>query len=161
MKPSLTRQTLDWIDHGSGLGHPHAAASPPAPDQVWAAIADHAAWPKWFDAITRVEPLDPPHRRRRPPPRRTSGPIAVEEEFLAWDARRTIRLLVTHVNAPGIKSMVEDVRLTAAGDGATTVSYTQAIDPIGAKVLRTGPQPGASRKALDKALAGLAQHVGG
>ena len=154
----ITRRPLDWIDQAPvnvtrtrRIGVPR--------DQVWSVIADHERWPEWFGPVTRVEPLEPAEGvggRRRVHIKSTS----VEEEFLAWEPGSRFAFTVTHSTTPAIRSMVEDVRLVPDGPDATTVSYTQAIDPLGGSVAAPLLRRFAAR-TLDSALAGLAGHVGG
>lgn len=157
MRPLIVRD-LNWIDHApvSVTRTRRIAASS---DEIWAAIADHESWPQWFDALTEVEVLGSGEGvggRRRVHIRS----IAIEEEFLAWEPGERFAFVLTGANKPGIKSMVEDVRLESVGDGATTVSYTQALEPVAATV--TAPLlRRVLPKGLDKGLAGLARHVGG
>jgi uncharacterized protein YndB with AHSA1/START domain len=154
MKP-ITPQTLDWIDRAPVRITRTRRIDAPE-DVVWAAIADHAGWAQWFGPITEVEPLEPPsgvggHRRVH------IRSVKVEEEFLAWDEGSRFAFCVTHSSMPGIVSMVEDIQLTGEGD-ATTVSYTQAIQPKAPRVL--GPVlRRAIPKQLDAGLDGLAKHV--
>ncbi len=56
--------------------------------------------------------------------------------------------------------MVEDIRLIETGDTATTVTYTQAVDPLGTRMTAPILRRVLPRQ-LDKGLAGLASHVGG
>lgn len=157
MKP-ITRRSLDWIDQAP-VSVTRSRRIAATPDRIWEAIADHEGWVEWFGPITKVEVLD-----------RGEGvgggrrvhikSVAVDEEFLVWEPGSRFAFTLTHANKSGIRSMVEDVQLTPVGDSATTVSYTQALDPIGAKVTA----PVLRRllpKTLDKGLAGLATHVGG
>ncbi len=157
MKP-ITPKPLDWISSAPvSVTRTRRIAAPS--DQVWAAIADHEGWPAWFEPLTAVERLDAAdgvggHRRVH------IRKVAVEEEFLAWEPGERFAFTVTHANMPGIKSMVEEVRLVADGEHATTVSYTQAIQPAAATVTapllrRLVP------KAIDKGLAGLARLLEG
>ncbi len=151
----ITPRTLDWIAQAPVNVTGSRRIEAPQ-DVVWAAIADHAGWSDWFGPITKVEPLEPPtgvggHRRVH------IRSLAVEEEFLAWDEGSRFAFCVTHMTVPAIRSMVEDVRLTPDGD-ATTVSYTQAIDPRAARLVAPLLRRGAA-KQIDAGLAGLAAHV--
>lgn len=157
MKP-IAPQTLDWIDRAPvHVTRTRRIAAPP--ERIWEVVADHERWPEWFTALTTVEALEPSEGvggRRRVRIRS----LAVEEEFLAWEPGRQFAFTVTHATTRAIRSMVEDVRLTSAGDAATTVSYTQAIEPMAARV--TAPLLRRSvPRTLDGAVAGLAAHVGG
>ena len=80
---------------------------------------------------------------------------AVEEEFLAWEPGAQFAFTVTAIGVPVVKSLVENVEITAEGPDACTVSYTMAIDPKGGKVAAALLRPGVG-KALERGLAGLA-----
>lgn len=154
---ALTPRTLEWIDHAPvRVTRVQRIAAPSS--RVWEVIADHERWPEWFPSVSRVEALDPAEGvggRRRV----HIGSLSVEEEFLAWDPDARFAFVVTHSSRPGIRSMVEDVRLVPDGDAATTVTYTQAIEPVGARLAAPIVRRVAAR-ALEGALAGLAGHVG-
>lgn len=157
MKP-ITPRTLEWMDQAP-VCVTRTRRIAVEPDRVWAALADHEGWPDWFGPITKVERIGSGEGvggSRRV----FIKSIGVEEEFLAWEPGSRFAFTVVRVNRSGIRSMVEDIRLTPEGDTATTVSYTQAIDPIASFV--TAPLlRRAISKTLDSGLAGLAQHVGG
>lgn len=161
---ALTPQPLEWIDHAPVRATRTRRIEAP-PTTVWAAIADHEGWAEWFGPITRVVPGATSEGVGGT---RTVvvGKVEVDEEFIAWEpaetAESSARFAFTVVasSGPGLRSMNEDVRLTPAGENATTVSYTMALDPKGARLVRPVLEP-VLRKALDKALAGLAAHVEG
>lgn len=157
MKP-ITSRPLDWIDQAPVVvtRTRRMAAST---DRVWEAIADHEGWPAWFGVLTKVEVLGRGvgvggGRRVH------IGSIAVDEEFLVWEPGAHFAFTVTHASRPVLRSMVEDIRLTAEGDSATTVRYTQAVEPVAARVVAPLLRRQLS-KELEKGLAGLAAHVGG
>ena len=154
----MTPRPLEWIDTAPvRVSRSRRIAQPPA--VVWAAIADHARWTEWFPRIVEVTPgavADTVGGTRTV----DLGPAAVEEEFLAWEPARHFAFTVTSSTKPGLRSMVEDIRLTPDGDQACTVTYTMAIEPVGGKLLRPVVAP-IFRKAITDGLAGLARHVRG
>jgi carbon monoxide dehydrogenase subunit G len=153
---ALTPRTLEWLDHAP-VRVTRTARIPKAPERVWDVIADHERWPEWFPSVARVEALDPAEGvggRRRV----HIGSLTVEEEFLVWEPGARFAFVVTHSTKPGIRSMVEDVRLVPDGPDATTVTYTQAIEPVGVRLSAPVVRRVAAR-ALEGALAGLATHV--
>lgn len=154
MKPLATK-SLDWIARAP-VRVTRSRRISADPDRVWAAIADHESWPAWFRAVTRVERRGTGEGvggRRRVHIRSTT----IDEEFLAWEPGKRFAFTVTHTNRPGMRSIVEEVRLDRDGDG-TTVSYTQAFDPVAAVV--TAPLlRRVLPRVLDEALAGLDRHV--
>lgn len=157
MKPTMPR-ALDWMEQAP-VCVTRTRRIAADPDRVWAAIADHEGWSDWFGPITKVERIGSGEgvgggRRVH------IKSLSVEEEFLAWEPGARFAFTVVRANRSGIRSMVEDVRLSPEGDTATTVSYTQAIDPIGAVV--TAPiLRRVIPKTIDNGLAGLATHLGG
>ena len=154
----MTPRPLEWIDTAPvRASRSRRIAQPPA--VVWAAIADHAAWTQWFPrmaAVTPGEVADAVGGTRTV----DLGAVAVEEEFLAWEPERHFAFTVVSSTRPGLKSMVEDIRLTRDGDTACTVTYTMGLEPVGAKLLRPVLQP-VLRKTISDGLAGLATHVRG
>jgi uncharacterized protein YndB with AHSA1/START domain len=154
----LTPRPLDWIDSAPvRASRSRRIAQPPA--TVWAAIADHAGWTEWFPRLVSVTPgevADAVGGTRTV----DLGAAAVEEEFLAWEPERHFAFTVTASTRPGLRSMVEDIRLTRDGDTACTVTYTMGVDPVGGKVLRPIAAP-VLRKVIADGLAGLARHVRG
>jgi uncharacterized protein YndB with AHSA1/START domain len=157
MKP-ITRQTLEWIPSAPvRITRTRRMAAPP--ERVWSAIADHESWSDWFPALTAVEELDPGEGvggRRRV----HIGRLSVEEEFLVWEPDTRFAFTVTHADRRGIRSMVEDVRLTSVAGAATEVEYTQAVEPLGSRLLAPVVARLMSRQ-LERGLAGLAAHVEG
>jgi uncharacterized protein YndB with AHSA1/START domain len=154
----MTPRPLEWIDSAPvRASRSRRIAQPPA--VVWAAIADHAGWTDWFPRLVAVTPgqvADAVGGTRTV----DLGALAVEEEFLAWEPERHFAFTVTSSTKPGLRSMVEDIRLTPDGETACTVTYTMGIEPVGGKLLRPVLQP-VFRKTISDGLAGLAGHVRG
>ena len=154
---TLTRHDLEWIPHAPlTITRSRRIVAPP--ERVWEAIADHERWPEWFEALDRVERIGDGEGvggGRRV----TVRGMTVEEEFLAWEPGARFGFVVTHADRPGLKAMVEDVRLTAEGD-VTRVDYSQGIDPVLAKVTAPlfrrlmAPSLEAALESLDRRLTG-------
>lgn len=155
---ALTPRPLEWIDQAPVRATRTRRIEAPVAT-VWNAIADHEGWADWFAALTRVEPGE--NSEGVGGTRKVViGKIEVDEEFIAWDPEARFAFTVVASSGPGLRSMNEDVRLIPAGDSATTVSYTMALEPVGARLLRPVLEP-ALRRTIDKGLAGLAAHVHG
>lgn len=154
----MTPRSLEWIDTAPvRVSRSRRIAQPPA--VVWSAITDHAGWTEWFPRIVAVTPgevADAVGGTRTV----DLGVAAVEEEFLAWEPEHNFAFTVTSSTKPGLRSMVEDIRLTPDGGQACTVTYTMGIEPVGGKLLRPVVTP-LFRKAITGGLAGLARHVRG
>ena len=154
----MTPRPLEWIDTAPVRASRSRRIAQP-PSVVWAAIADHAGWTAWFPRLVAVTPgavADAVGGTRTV----DLGAASVEEEFLAWEPERHFAFTVTSSTKPGLRSMVEDIRLTQDGDTACTVTYTMGLEPVGGKLLRPVLQP-LFRKVIADGLAGLAQHVRG
>lgn len=154
----MTPRPLDWIDEAPVRASRSRRIAQP-PGTVWAAIADHTGWPAWFSTIRSVTP-GPVAEGVGGTRSVDAGLMVVEEEFLAWEPEHRFAFTVTASTRPGLRSMVEDLRLTPDGPSACTVTYTIGLEPVGGRLLRPVLEP-ALRKTISDALAGLAQHVRG
>ena len=155
MRP-LVRKTLDWIPEAP-VCVTRSVRIPVPVERVWDTIADHESWPQWFGALAGVERIGTGEGVGGARRVHLKG-LTVEEEFLAWEPGRRFAFTVVRATRPGIRSMVEDVRLDPDGDDATTVHYTQAIDPLGARLLAPLLRRALGR-TLDAGLAGLRRHL--
>lgn len=154
----MTPRPLEWIDTAPVRASRSRRIAQP-PTVVWSAVVDHASWSEWFPRLVAVTPgevADAVGGTRTV----DVGVAAVEEEFLAWEPERRFAFTVTSSTRPGLRSMVEDIRITPDGDQACTVTYTMGIEPFGGKLLRPVVEP-ILRKAISDGLAGLARHVRG
>jgi len=156
--PDLTPRPLEWIDQAPVRASRSRRIAQPA-SVVWAAIADHDGWTSWFPRLRAVEP-GPVAEGVGGTRRVDVGALAVDEEFLAWEPERRFAFTVTSSTRPGLRSMVEDIRITPEGPSACTVTYTMALEPPAARVLKPVLEP-VLRKTIADGLAGLATHVRG
>lgn len=127
-----------------------------SPEAVHRALADDVTgWPQWFTAVTLCRPTGGGAGREV----RLKGGTRFQESILAAEAPERYAYRVDVTNAPGLRALVEEWRLTPAGTG-TRVQWTFAADgaaPLRA-ALRFG-RPGLARAfrdavtALDRRLA--------
>lgn len=95
------------------------------PSTVWAHIADHESWPKWFTTLDRVEVIG---RRsgvgggRRVYVKR----LSIDEEFTVWDVDEHFAFAVVASKLPILHTLAESVRLEPI-DGGTLVTYRQGL----------------------------------
>jgi uncharacterized protein YndB with AHSA1/START domain len=129
---------------------------------VFAALADHDSWPRWFEQVSRVESIgDRPGgigARRRV---ELEGNHVFEEEFVAWEPGRRWGFTILSSSLGGLRSGVELVTLERSGEGRCRVTYTMALDPKLPAVpilwfVRRG-----LRKNLEAALARLESYLRG
>ncbi|MEU0396883.1 SRPBCC family protein [Streptomyces sp. NPDC006208] len=109
------------------------AASPTA---VYSALADDvAAWPTWFTAVTAARPTDGGSGREV----RLRGGTVFAERIMAKEPGTRYAYRVDETNAPGLRALLEEWRMTPTATG-TRVQWTFAADgpaPLRA-VLRLG-----------------------
>lgn len=158
MKP-MTPRPLEWIDTAPVRGSRSRRIHAPA-ETVWAAIADHEGWARWFPNITRVEPGDQAEGVGGTRVVHIGDALAAAEEFVAWEPGRRFSFTLVGASRGPLRSMNEDVRVTPDGPSACTVSYTMGIDLPGARILAPLLAP-VLRKVIGGGLAGLAGHVEG
>jgi uncharacterized protein YndB with AHSA1/START domain len=125
VKALVTKQ-IDWIDQAPIRVQGSGSSSAP-PEAVFAVLADHERWPEWFPRVTKAEVLgvgEGVGARRK-----VSVPgMAVEEEFIVWEPGTRFSFTATSARPALFRSLVEDCRLTARGDGGTDMTYTMYID---------------------------------
>ncbi|MBQ1088804.1 SRPBCC family protein [Streptomyces sp. B93] len=113
-----------------------------APEAVYRALAeDTAGWPEWFTAVTSARADEGGGGREV----RLRGGTRFRETVVAAEAPQVYAYRVDVTNAPGVRALVEEWRLTPVGTG-TRVQWTFAAD---------GPAP--FRVVLRLARAGLGQ----
>ncbi|MHC0433769.1 SRPBCC family protein [Streptomyces sp. O3] len=132
----------------------HEIAAPPA--AVFGALADDVAgWPRWFRAVRTARPTEGGKGREI----RLIGGTRFAETILAADPAERYAYRVDRTNAPGMRCLVEEWRLTPAGSG-TRVRWTLAADGSTAfRFALKAARPGVGRSfrgavtALDRRLA--------
>ena len=126
------------------------------PEAVFGALAeDVAGWSEWFPAVRSARPTGDGAGREV----RLLGGTRFEETVLVAKSPETYAYRVDVTNAPGIRALVEEWRLTPLG-GGTRVQWTFAADGAAPfrGVLRVA-RPGLGRAfkgavtALDRRLA--------
>ncbi|MET9132229.1 SRPBCC family protein [Streptomyces antibioticus] len=103
-----------------------------SPERLFRALAhDVPGWAGWFPAVTSAQPLDGGKGRDV----RLRGGTRFQETVLAAEENELYAYRVDVTNAPAIRALVEEWRLTPAGAG-TRVRWTFAAD--GPAVFRAG-----------------------
>ncbi|MFJ4970793.1 SRPBCC family protein [Streptomyces sp. NPDC088755] len=97
------------------------------PDVVYRALAEEvASWPSWFTAVTRATPTEGGAGREV----RLRGGVRFRETIVAAEPGERYAYRADESNAPGLRALVEEWRLTAEGDG-TRIRWTFAADGTG------------------------------
>ncbi|WP_371673210.1 SRPBCC family protein [Streptomyces sp. NBC_00289] len=128
-----------------------------SPEAVFHALAeDVPGWAEWFSAVTLARPIDGGGRREI----RLRGGTRFEETVLSARKAEVYAYRVDATNAPGVRALVEEWRLTPAGSG-TLVRWTFAADgPAPLRLILRLARGGLGRTfrgavtALDRRLAG-------
>ncbi|MFE8946966.1 SRPBCC family protein [Streptomyces sp. NPDC007856] len=117
-----------------------------SPEQVFRALAeDVPGWTQWFSAVTLARATDGGAGREI----RLGGGIRFEETVLAAKAPEVYAYRVDATNAPGVRALVEEWRLTPLGTG-TRMRWTFAADGTAPLRLVLGlARPGLGRAFRD------------
>ncbi|MFJ5049072.1 SRPBCC family protein [Streptomyces sp. NPDC088719] len=96
-------------------------------DVVYRALAeDVASWPSWFTAVTSATPTDAGAGREV----RLRGGVRFRETIVAAEPGTCYAYRADESNAPGLRALLEEWRLTPEGSG-TRVQWTFAADGTG------------------------------
>ncbi|MGW8555423.1 SRPBCC family protein [Streptomyces tubercidicus] len=125
------------------------------PKAVYAALADDVAgWSYWFTGVARSASTQDGAGREV----RLTGGTRFTETVLAAEPDAHYAYRVDTTNAPALRALLEDWRLTPSGDG-TRLRWTFAADgPVPFRLLLTLARPGLGRafresaRALDRRL---------
>jgi uncharacterized protein YndB with AHSA1/START domain len=136
--------------------------SPASPDAVFAVLADHRNWPKWFGKpLTKVEPTSSPESGVGSTRTATLlGFITVKEEFIGWEPGRLFSFTGVGGRPPGFSKLVERITIEPQGDGSRIV-YRMAFD-LPAPLRPTGKFLARKvSRSLEKGLRGLSAEAAG
>ncbi|MGW0773762.1 SRPBCC family protein [Streptomyces sp. NPDC002835] len=117
-----------------------------SPEALYAALADDVAgWPDWFTAVTAARPVDDGAGREI----RLKGGTVFTETVLAREPDSRYAYRVDQTNAPGLRALLEEWRITPTAHGAR-LRWTFAADgPAPLRIaLRIG-RPGLGRAFRD------------
>ncbi|MER7819959.1 SRPBCC family protein [Streptomyces sp. NPDC096153] len=116
------------------------------PAAVYQALAeDVEGWPGWFSAITSARPTQDGGGREV----RLRGGTRFRETIMNTEPGERYAYRIDETNAPGMRAMLEEWRLTPAGSG-TRVRWTMAVDGAGPlRLLMRLARPGVGRAFRD------------
>ncbi|GAA3785583.1 SRPBCC family protein [Streptomyces phyllanthi] len=121
------------------------------PEAVFRAMAeDVPGWSEWFSAVTYARPVGDGSRREV----RLKGGTRFLETIVAAEPATVYAYRVDETNAPGIGALLEEWRLTPAGEG-TRVRWTWATDGSAAFRLALRLARPGLRRAFRDAVAAL------
>ncbi|WP_335933051.1 SRPBCC family protein [Streptomyces sp. PTD5-9] len=126
MSRRLRSVGIDFVE-SAPLRLVFAAEMSAPPGDVYRALADDVAgWPQWFRAVTAARPTAGGAGREV----RLRGGAVLRETVIAAEPGERYAYRVDEAGAPGVRSLVEEWRLTPAGTG-TRVRWTFAADGSG------------------------------
>ncbi|MER6782809.1 MULTISPECIES: SRPBCC family protein [unclassified Streptomyces] len=130
-----------------------AARTAAGPEAVYRALAeDVEGWPRWFRAVTLARPTHGGAGREV----RLVGGTRFEETIMAAEPARCYAYRVDATNAPGIRALLEEWRLSPADScSGTLVRWTFAVDalaPLRLALTAAGPALGQSFRSAVRAL---------
>jgi uncharacterized protein YndB with AHSA1/START domain len=114
-----------------------------SPTDIWAALEDASAWPRWATPIKKVEWTSPaPFGVGTTRTVTMTGRMIVDEEFIAWEpgVRMSFRFNTASMNV--VRAFAERYTLEPVSPSATEVTWTMAMAPRGISKLivpLTGP----------------------
>lgn len=120
-----------WIDHAPvRLVTSTAVAATPA--EIWGALEDESAWPRWTGVITNVEWTSPrPFGAGTTRTVTMRGGLLAEEEFVAWEPHRRMGFRFVAASTKGVRAFAERYTLDPVADGRTRVTWVMAMAPAG------------------------------
>lgn len=103
-----------------------------APERIWAALEDAAAWPRWANVITRVEWTSPaPFGVGTTRTVTMRGGMVGYEEFIAWEPPARMGFRFNEASMDGVRAFAERYTLESQPDGGTRVTWVMAMQPKG------------------------------
>jgi uncharacterized protein YndB with AHSA1/START domain len=100
--------------------------------QVWAALEDASAWPRWAKAIKHVEWTSrPPFGVGTTRTVQMIGRMTVSEEFIVWEPERKMGFRFNDATMNGVGAFAELYTLDEQPPGRTRVTWVMAMRPKG------------------------------
>jgi uncharacterized protein YndB with AHSA1/START domain len=121
---TLQHREPQWIATAPHVNRAERTIDAPV-EVVWAAIADHAAWPTWFTALKRVEVTGAAEGVGGTRAVTVPG-MTLHEVFTAWEPGRRFAFTVERA-APVLAALAESVELEPHGAGCR-ITYVQGFE---------------------------------
>lgn len=114
-----------------------------SPEQIWSALEDASAWPRWASVIKHVEWTSPkPFGVGTTRTVTMTGKMRGFEEFIAWDPPRRMSFRFNEASTNGVRAFAERYTLEPVAPGQTRVTWVMAMAPKGiSKVIVPVGQP--------------------
>lgn len=103
-----------------------------APEQIWAALEDASAWPRWATVITSVEWTSPqPFGIGTTRTVAMRGRMVAFEEFITWERPNRMGFRFNAASMDGVRAFAERYTLDPLPGGRTRVTWVMAMAPKG------------------------------
>lgn len=142
----------EWID-SAPIRVERSVDIAAAPEAVWAIVADHTGWPRWFTALDSVEvtgAADGVGGARRVTVKR----LPLDEHFTAWNVDEHFAFAVVTSKIPILATMAESVRFEPVASGCR-VTYRQGLQAVRGAGFLLGLMWKPAAKQLETALTNL------
>ena len=102
------------------------------PDQIWSALEDASAWPRWAGVITNVEWTSPqPYRVGTTRTVTMVGRMVGYEEFIVWEPYRRMGFRFNEATTNGVRAFAERYNIDPISPTHTRVTWVMAMAPTG------------------------------
>lgn len=102
------------------------------PAEIWTALEDAAAWPRWATPIKNVEWTSPaPFGVGTTRTVTMIGRMIVDEEFIAWEPGSRLAFRFNTASMNGVRAFAERYTLEPVTPTSTKVTWTMAMAPRG------------------------------
>ncbi|HEX3794985.1 MAG TPA: SRPBCC family protein [Acidimicrobiales bacterium] len=115
---SLTEQSADWVASAPIQVIDTVDLAAP-PDRVFEVLADTGGWAAWYKGMRKVR-IDGAASGVGALRTVWVGATSVQERFVVWEPGQRMTFVITAMNVPGLRSMVEDWVLTPGATAGTT-----------------------------------------
>lgn len=106
------------------------------PEQIWAALEDASAWPRWATVITKVEWTSPqPFGIGTTRTVTMRGRMVADEEFITWQRPNRLGFRFNEASMDGVRAFAERYTLEPRPGGGTHVVWVMAMAPKGVSKL--------------------------
>jgi carbon monoxide dehydrogenase subunit G len=106
------------------------------PEQIWAALEDASAWPRWATVIKNVEWTSPqPFRVGTTRTVTMVGKMIGFEEFIAWEPYRRMAFRFNEATMDGVSAFAERYTIDPVTPTRTHVTWVMAMAPKGVSKL--------------------------
>lgn len=104
--------------------------------EVWTALEDAAAWPRWVRVIKDVEWTSPrPFGVGTTRTVRMSGDMTAYEEFIEWELHSRMGFRFNEASMQGVSAFAERYSLDEIAPGTTRLTWVMAMEPSGVSKL--------------------------